>query len=148
LWQVFGSASAALSSTKASGTVGSVQEQGAGLAAAMYVALYDSTALGAASLTGGLKYDPITALGLDANVETDMNADLTFLNPTVVDDHMAAGFVLVPVNPDPNGPSGQSFIILSSNMGNVVPEPAVCGLFAGGSMLAVLAGKSLRKKKS
>jgi len=153
LWSVFGSASTALSPTTAVGTVGSVQERGAGLAAAMYVALYDSTALGTYDFNAGVKYDPITAFGLDANVAADMNADLSVLNQpdsaTTVSNNMAVGYVLDPVSPAPGGPSGQEFLILASNSGNVaVPEPASSGLIAGTFMLLTVIGSALRKSKA
>jgi hypothetical protein len=153
LWSVFGSASKALSGTTAQGTVGTQGEQGAGLAAAMYVALYDSTAIGTCDINAGGKYNPITALNLDANVQTDMNADLSLLNQpdssTLVLNHEAVGFVLDPVSPDPGGPSGQEFIILASNTGNVtVPEPASSGTIAGAFMLVAVIGSAFRRKKA
>jgi hypothetical protein len=151
LWSVFGSASTALSSTKAAGTVGNVQEQSAGLAAAMYVALYDSTAIGTYDMNAAGKYNPISALGLDANAQSDMNADLSLLNqpgsPTLVLNHEAVGYVLDPVNSAPGGPSGQEFIILASHSGNVsVPEPASSGVIAGAFTLVAVLGSVLRRK--
>jgi hypothetical protein len=151
LWSVLGSAPSALSATKANATVGSttVAEQGAGLAAAMYVALYDSAGLGVANTSLGAKYDPISSLGLgeDANVATDMNADLSLLNSTDVSNHPAAGYVLDPVDPN-NGLSGQEFIVLVPNGENIIaaPEPASSGVIAGAFMLAAVLGNALRRK--
>jgi hypothetical protein len=152
LWSVLGSASSALSATKANPTVGTTTpaEQGAGLAAAMYVALYDSTSLGVAGTGLGAKYDPISQLGLggDANIAADMNADLSLLNPTDVSNHGAIGYVLDPADPN-NGLSGQEFVVLVPNGENVaVPEPASSGVIAGAFTLVAVIGNALRRKKT
>ena len=153
LWSVLGSASSALSATKANAIVGltTAAEQGAGLAAAMYVALYDSAGLGVAGTSLGAKYDPISSLGLggDANIAADMNADLSLLKPTDVSNHTVIGYVLDPVDPN-NGLSGQEFIVLVPNGGNIiaVPEPASSGVVAGAFMLVAVIGNALRRKKA
>jgi hypothetical protein len=152
LWSALGSASGALSATKANATVGTTTdaEQGAGLAAAMYVALYDSTALGVASTSSGAKYDPISKLGLgrDAAITADMNADLSLLSYTGVYNNQAIGYVLDPVNPN-NGLSGQEFVILVPNDENfAVPEPASSGVIAGAFTLVAVIGSVLRRKKA
>ena len=157
LWSVFGSASSALSGTQvpgAAGLTGNAQEQSAGLAAAMYVALYDSTSLGNYDITMAGKYNPVAALNItDSKIVQDMNADLSLLNQpgsaTVVGNNLAVGYVLDPVKPAAGGPSGQEFIILASNSGNVaVPEPASSGVIAGAFTLVAVIGGILRKKKA
>lgn len=146
LWQVFGSSATALSGTVAGGTVGSVQDRGAGLAAAMYVALYNSSGLGVINLALP-NYDPTIALGLNGNAETDMNADLTALDPTLVSSHESTGSVLVP-DPVADG-SGQEFIILASQANfAAAPEPATTGMIAGMFAAITMAGLALRPKKS
>lgn len=157
LWKVFGSASTALSGTTipgVGGTVGSAQEQAAGLASAMYVALYDSTSLGNYDINAGGKFNPVSAFAIsDANIVQDMNADLSLLNQsdsaTVVGDNQSVGFVLDPVNSGSGGPSGQEFIILASNGENVAaPEPATSGVIAGAFTLLAVIGSTLRKKNA
>jgi hypothetical protein len=137
LWKTFGSSSTALQNPGSS-----PQDAGAALAMAMYVALYDSTGYGSYSLT---KFDPT---GLSTSVQADMTAYLNAMTSPSADiaDSLAAGYMLVPQDPNGAG-SGQEFIILAPEGNNVVvPEPGSTSVFGGLIALFAVVGGTVRRK--
>ena len=144
LWNAFGSASTALQNpTYTPGSQAAI-DAGAALAMAMYVSLYDSTGYGTYNDAAGANFVPT---GLSAGVQNDLNNDLAILNPAGVQNNLAAGYMLVPTDPNGAG-SGQEFIILAPPENNltVVPEPVSTSVFAGVIALLAVTGGAVRRK--
>jgi hypothetical protein len=129
-------------------TATTLREQGAGLALAVYDALYNSTGYGATAGMGTPSsgfYIP----GLSGDVLADYNADVAALNsaPSIP---WANGYVLRP-DPDAYG-SGQDMILLANGIpqgGPPVPEPST--IISGLLMLLPFGActlRVLRKRKS
>ena len=129
LWQHFGNS---LSSSDA---------QGAGLAMAMYEALYNSTALG------------VTGTGFQPNFNGDTatanacEADITYLenNLAEVAANEQTGYVLVP-DPTAVDGSGQEFLVLAPASPNipVPPVPEATTLIAGALLVLPFGASTLR----
>jgi hypothetical protein len=116
--------------------------QATALVLAMYDALYNSTGYGT---LGGHAFNPefgtSSISGNVAAVESAFNADLGLLNPTLVGNNLANGYVLVPTSQTQHGWSyGQDFLFTTSSSPNVVvPESAGMGVVAGlGALLSAL----------
>lgn len=132
LWKTFGS-------TISSG------DAGAGLAEAMYTALYNST--GYAALGAG----PYSASGLNAATTADMTGYLNALiaaGALGVSNDRANGYILVP-DPAADG-SGQEFIILAPPGNNLIPipEPSNYSVVTAAFLLVGVAGSVVRRNKS
>jgi len=117
---------------------GSLQDQGAALALAMYDALYNSTGYGAIAGT------PFAIPGLqtgDPNVYNDYTADLAVVTGAKI--NPVAGAVLVP-DPVIEGSAAQDMILLGTGLpqGSPVPEPAT--IFTGLLLLLPLGACALR----
>jgi len=123
-------------------------DQGAALAMALYTMLYNSTGYGAFAASGPLA--PYTPTFVDASEQAAYNADLASVTVNAVSATISAGYIMVPDNPNPAGPTGQDFIYSNSGGSKLsppVPEPST---MVAGVMMAMPFGASalriLRKK--
>jgi len=118
-----------------SGEEGTLQDQGAAMALAMYAALYNSTGYGGDVSTGPFA---ITS-GMTDKVSYDYNQDISDLSKATITP--VDGYVLVP----PNTPgAGQDMILLATGIpqGSPVPEPAT--ILAGALTLLPFGASTLR----
>jgi len=113
----------------------------AALMLAMYDALYNSTGYGTVGTGTPTKgFLPNFASTAEQN---DYTAYVNSLTAAGVEANLANGYVFVPTDNNPGGPSGQSFIILSPGETlNVVPEPTT--MIAGALLLLPFGASTLR----
>jgi hypothetical protein len=123
-------------------------DQSAALALAMYTMLYNSTGYGAFATSGSQA--PYAPSFNDPTEQAAYNADLASVTVNAVDANISAGYILVPNDPNPAGPTGQEFIYTNPNgtkFNPPIPEPAT--MIAGVLMAAPFgtsAARGLRRK--
>jgi hypothetical protein len=114
-------------STLGGAYVGSVQDQGAAMALAMYAALYNSAGYGTVNANGPFQ---VTGWG-NNNVETDYNLDINTALKAYSGSSLATGYLLTPTPDEYNSGAGQAMILLGDGVPQgdpSVPEPATIPL--------------------
>jgi len=132
LWRLYGAG-------VMSGAYGNKNDAGAGLALAMYAALYNSTAYAAAPSSGSFKVTTASS-GATADMTSFLNG-LAAAGAATVQANSALGYVFEGTNPNNDGtggPTGQELIINYSP----VPEPTT--MVAGALLLLPFGASTVR----